>query len=96
MRKIERNNSADTRVIEEGREEGAPGARAEVPQQSMEKIMGWSYADCTPAHHGGLQWSRDIGSEVEPRNKERARGKCFNVCSYFSLFYSDLFGNRLN
>lgn len=39
MRKIERNNSADTRVIEEGREEGAPGARAEVPQQPMEKTM---------------------------------------------------------
>lgn len=39
MRKLERNNPAHTRVIEEGRGEAAPGVRAEIPQQSMEKSI---------------------------------------------------------
>ncbi|GAB0207812.1 epimerase family protein SDR39U1 [Grus japonensis] len=39
VRRCERNNSADTKVSEEGRGGGAPGARAEIPLQSMEKTM---------------------------------------------------------
>ncbi|GAB0178358.1 zinc finger and BTB domain-containing protein 5 [Grus japonensis] len=38
-KKCERNNSADTKVSEEGGGEGAPGARAEIPLQPMEKTM---------------------------------------------------------
>lgn len=39
MRKFERNNPADTRVIEERSGGGAPGARGEIPQQLMQKII---------------------------------------------------------
>ena len=39
MRKCERNNSADTKVSEEGGGGGAPGARAEIPLQPMGKTM---------------------------------------------------------
>lgn len=38
MRKIERNNSADSRVIKEGGG-GAPSARVEIPQQPVEETM---------------------------------------------------------
>jgi len=34
-----RNNSADTKVSKEGAEGGAPGSRAEIPLQPMEKTM---------------------------------------------------------
>ena len=37
MRICERNNSADTKVSEEGGGGGAPGARAEIPLQPMVK-----------------------------------------------------------
>ena len=39
MRICERNNSADTKVREEGGGGGAPGARAEIPLQSVVKTM---------------------------------------------------------
>ena len=40
MRLCERNNSADTKVSEEGGGgEGAPGHRAEIPLQAMVKTM---------------------------------------------------------
>ncbi|GAB0185779.1 cAMP-dependent protein kinase inhibitor alpha [Grus japonensis] len=39
VRRCERNNSADTKVSEEGGEGGAPGAGAEIPLQPMEKTM---------------------------------------------------------
>ncbi|GAB0183170.1 acid sphingomyelinase-like phosphodiesterase 3b [Grus japonensis] len=39
VRRCERNNSADTKVSEEGRGGGAPGAGAEIPLQPMEKTM---------------------------------------------------------
>ncbi|GAB0181411.1 hypothetical protein GRJ2_000606400 [Grus japonensis] len=35
----ERNNSADTKASEEGGGGGAPGARAEIPLQPLEKTM---------------------------------------------------------
>ena len=39
MRICERNNSADTKVSEEGGGGGAPGAGAEIPLQPMVKTM---------------------------------------------------------
>ncbi|GAB0181526.1 hypothetical protein GRJ2_000617900 [Grus japonensis] len=39
MRICERNNSADTKVSEEGGAGGAPGSRAEIPLQPVEKTM---------------------------------------------------------
>ncbi|GAB0202867.1 hypothetical protein GRJ2_002752300 [Grus japonensis] len=39
MRICERNNSADTKVSEEGEGEGVPGIEAEVPLQPLEKTM---------------------------------------------------------
>jgi len=37
VRLCERNNSADTKVYEEGGAGGGPGTRAEIPLQPMEK-----------------------------------------------------------
>ena len=39
MRRCERNNSADTKVREEGGGGGAPGTGAEIPLQPMVKTM---------------------------------------------------------
>ncbi|GAB0207086.1 hypothetical protein GRJ2_003174200 [Grus japonensis] len=39
VRTCERNNSADTKVSEEGRGGGAPGIGGEIPLQPMEKTM---------------------------------------------------------
>ena len=39
VRKCERKSAADTKVSEEGEGGGAPGPRAEIPLQSMEKNM---------------------------------------------------------
>jgi len=39
VRRCERNNSADTKVSEEGGEGGAPGTRAEIPLQPMKNTM---------------------------------------------------------
>ncbi|GAB0179598.1 epimerase family protein SDR39U1 [Grus japonensis] len=39
VRRCERNNSADTKVGEEGGGRGAPGAGAEIPLQPVEKTL---------------------------------------------------------
>ena len=39
VRRCERNNSADTKVSEEGGGGGAPGTRAEIPLQPVVKTM---------------------------------------------------------
>ena len=39
VKTCKRNNPADTKVSAEGGEEGAPGARAEVPLQPVVKTM---------------------------------------------------------
>jgi len=41
VRICERNNAADTKVSEEVRGGGAPGAGAEIPLQPMQKTMVW-------------------------------------------------------
>jgi len=53
VRRCERNNSADTKVREEGGGGGAQDAGAETfPLQPMMKTM------VSPAAHGGPRWSR--------------------------------------
>ncbi|KAK4827692.1 hypothetical protein QYF61_020826 [Mycteria americana] len=54
MRICERNNSADTKVSEEGEGEGAPGAGAEIPLQPVEKTMVRQVVRLQPMEvHGG-------------------------------------------
>jgi len=48
-------NSADTKVIEEGGGAGAPDARADSPAACREDH---GEVDCPLAAHGGPQWSR--------------------------------------
>ncbi|KAJ7395679.1 suppression of tumorigenicity 5 protein isoform x4 [Pitangus sulphuratus] len=50
----ERNNTADTKVSEEGGEGGAPGTGAEIPLQHVLKIMGYrGTASLTMEVHSG-------------------------------------------
>ena len=54
LRKCERNDSADTKISEEGGRGGAPGARAEIPLQPMEKTMVRQAVPLQPIDvHGG-------------------------------------------
>jgi len=50
----ERNNSADTKVTEEGGGGGAPYAGADIPLQHMEKTMVWQAIPLQPTEvHSG-------------------------------------------
>ena len=54
VRRCERNNSADTKVSEEGGGGGAPGAGAEIPLQPMVKTMVRQAVPLQPMEvHGG-------------------------------------------
>ena len=54
MRICERNNSADTKVSEEGGGGGAPGTRAEIPLQPLVKTMVRQAVSLQPMEvHGG-------------------------------------------
>jgi len=54
VRICDSNNSADTRVREEGGGGGAPGAAAEIPLQPMEKTMVRKAVPLQPMEaHGG-------------------------------------------
>ena len=55
VRICERNNSADTKVSEEGGGGGAPGARAEIPLQPVVKTM---VRQVVPCSQWRLWWSR--------------------------------------
>jgi len=55
VRQCERNNSADTKVGEEGEGGGAAAARVEIPLQPMEQTMA---RQAVPCSHGGPEWSR--------------------------------------
>ena len=55
VRKCERNNSAGTRVSEEGGGGGAPGARAEIPLQPVVQTMVMQVVSLRPMEdHGGV------------------------------------------
>ena len=54
MRRCERNNSADTKVREEGGGGGVPGAKAEISPQPMMKTMVRQAVPLQPMEvHGG-------------------------------------------
>jgi len=54
VRRCERNSPADTRVSEEGGRGDAPDARAEIPQQPVEKTMVRQAVPLQPVEvHGG-------------------------------------------
>ena len=54
MRRCERNNSADTKVSEEGGGGGAPGTGAEIPLQPAVKTMVRQAVPLQPMEiHGG-------------------------------------------
>ena len=54
VRRCERNNSADTKVSEEGGGGGAPGATAEIPLQPVVKSMVRQAVPLQPMEvHGG-------------------------------------------
>ncbi|GAB0188849.1 acid sphingomyelinase-like phosphodiesterase 3b [Grus japonensis] len=54
VRICERNNPADTKVIEEGGAGGAPGTRVEIPLQPLEKAMVRQAVPLQPTEdHGG-------------------------------------------
>ncbi|GAB0182143.1 acid sphingomyelinase-like phosphodiesterase 3b [Grus japonensis] len=50
--RCERNNAADTKVSEEGGGGGAPGARAEIPLQPLEKTMVRKAVPLQPVEEG--------------------------------------------
>lgn len=53
-------------------------------------LMKWPQASfLIPLHHWGKA-GREPGCEIEPRKKEWVGGKCFKICLYFSLCYTDL------
>ncbi|GAB0183115.1 epimerase family protein SDR39U1 [Grus japonensis] len=57
VRRCERNNSADTKVSEEGGGEGAPGAGAEIPLQPVEKTV---VRQAVPLQHMEVNGGADI------------------------------------
>ncbi|GAB0175634.1 hypothetical protein GRJ2_000028600 [Grus japonensis] len=59
VRRCERNNSADTKVSEEGGAGGAPGAGAEIPLQPLEKTMVRQAVPLQPMEDDG-------GAEIPP------------------------------
>ncbi|GAB0184492.1 epimerase family protein SDR39U1 [Grus japonensis] len=81
LRRCERNNSADTKVSEEGGGGGAPGARADIPLQPME-VDGEADIHLQPMENpmpeqveapegacdpvGSLRWSRLLAGPVAP------------------------------
>jgi len=61
VRICERNNSADSKVSEEGEGGGAPGARAEISPAAHGEDhceVGCAPAARAPAAHGGPWWRR--------------------------------------
>ncbi|CAM9267070.1 unnamed protein product [Bubo scandiacus] len=86
VRMCERNNSADTKISEEGGGGGAPGARAEIPLQPLVQTMVGQAVplqpvdDPTPEQvdvsEGGCDplgspcWSRLLAGPVDPWRQE--------------------------
>jgi len=65
----ERNNSADTKLSEEGGGEGAPGTRAEVPLQPVDNTN-LRQSPCSP---WGPQWSRPMEDPTQKQVNAQRR-----------------------
>ncbi|GAB0181647.1 junction-mediating and -regulatory protein-like [Grus japonensis] len=59
VRRCERNSPADTKISAEGGAGGAPGARAEIPLQPLEKTMVRQVVPLQPTEDDG-------GAEIPP------------------------------
>ncbi|GAB0204350.1 epimerase family protein SDR39U1 [Grus japonensis] len=82
VRRCERNNSADTQVSEEEGGGGAPGARAEILLQPMEKIMVRQAVPLQPMEvHGGADIHLQPREDPTPEQVEAPEGGCDPVGS---------------
>ncbi|GAB0180080.1 epimerase family protein SDR39U1 [Grus japonensis] len=73
----ERNNSADTQVTEEGGGGGAPGTRADIPLQPMEKTMVRQAVPLQPMEvHGGADIHLQPMEDPTSEQVETPEGGC--------------------
>ncbi|GAB0181314.1 hypothetical protein GRJ2_000596700 [Grus japonensis] len=81
MRRCERNNSADTKVSAEGGG-GAPGARAEIPLQPVEKTTVRQAVPLQPMEvHGGADIHLQPMEDTTLEQVEAPEGGCDPVGS---------------
>ncbi|GAB0176467.1 AN1-type zinc finger protein 5-like [Grus japonensis] len=72
-----RNNSADTQVNEEGGGGGAPGAKAEIPLQPMEKAMVRQVVSLQPMEvNGGADIHLQPLEDPTPEQVDAPKGGC--------------------
>ncbi|GAB0206670.1 hypothetical protein GRJ2_003132600 [Grus japonensis] len=77
VRICERNNSADTKVSEEGRGGGTPGTRAEIPLQPMVKTMVRQVVPLQPMEvHGGADIHLQSMEDPMPEQVDAPKGGC--------------------
>ena len=82
MRRCERNNSADTKVREEGGGGGAPGAGAEIPLQPVGKTMVRQAVPLQPMEvHGGADIHLQPMEDPTPEQVDAPKGGCDPVGS---------------
>ena len=82
MRICERNNSADTKVSEEGGGGGAPGTRAEIPLQPLVKTMVMQVVPLQPMEvHGGADIHLQPMEDPTPEQADVPEGGCSPVGS---------------
>jgi len=81
VRLCERNNSADTKVSEEGGGGGAPGTRAEIPLQPVEQIMTTQAVPCSPWRSTVEQISIYSPGRTPCQSREMPEGGCDPVGS---------------
>ncbi|GAB0183796.1 acid sphingomyelinase-like phosphodiesterase 3b [Grus japonensis] len=73
VRRCERNNSADTKVSEEGGGGGAPGSGAEIPLQPLEKTM---VRQAVPLQPVDVDGGADIHSPAAHGGPHTGAGGC--------------------
>ena len=74
VRRCERNNSADTKVSEEGGGGGAPGAGAEIPLQPVGKTMVRQAVPLQPMEvHGGADIHLQPVEDPTPKQVDARR-----------------------
>ncbi|GAB0205881.1 acid sphingomyelinase-like phosphodiesterase 3b [Grus japonensis] len=82
VRRCERNNPADTKVSAEGGGGRAPGTRAEIPLQPLEKTMVRQAVPLQPMEgHGGADIHLQLVEDPTPEQVEAPEGGCDPVGS---------------
>ena len=77
------------------------GQRARSPplrrkERQRQRVMNWPQPPFPVPLSYSRGGGREFGSEAEPGKKGEVGGRCFKICFYFSLPYSDLIGDKLN